>query len=583
MRRLRSLVGVLAAAALVAATLTVVAVNRGREASALRDDSTVLALTEGALSDLATAPDRSVMLALHAVDLSASNGDAVPAATVEALHWAMQEANVAYPVRDGPTAVVAGPEGRRGIIDLPLAQVANTALAADVPPLGTADCRHFFGTRTCPPLPSTFPAGIEAEPVRAVPPADPAKPLAGTEVTFFAGYNPDDIEGYRAAFEPFTERTGIGVRLVGNPEVFQSVDEMIEADDPPDLATAPQPASIHEWADDGNLVDLGAFLDSDALAEEQSPYLVSLGTSGDDGSWPAPEGRLFGLFVRLNVKGMIWYPEPEFREAGYDIPTTWDELIALTDRMIADGRTPWCMGWGDNGGPSDASGWPGTDWIENLVVDDSGTQAYDAWTVHDLPFTSPEVRDAFERLGRVLFTEGSVAPGSIETEWFDADRPVLHDPPRCWLSLDPSFVTGVLPKGSVGTTTDFFPFPAGDDRPLVGAGDLFGAFSDRPEVREVVRFMLSPGFGTALAANGGFISANRHFDLDRYPPFERHQAEVLYAALATDSFRFDASDLMPVDVNFAFWDGMMRYAAQGPSSLDGILRDIDASWGDDST
>jgi len=107
---------------------------------------------------------------------------------------------------------------------------------------------------------------------------------------------------------------------------------------------------------------------------------------------------------------------------------------------------------------------------------------------------------------------------------------------------------------------------------------MFGAFSDRPEVREAVRYMLSPEFGESLAPDGGFILANRTFDLDRYPPYERHQAEVLYRALATDSFRFDASDLMPVDVNFAFWDGMMRYAAEGPSSLDDVLESIDAAW-----
>ena len=119
---------------------------------------------------------------------------------------------------------------------------------------------------------------------------------------------------------------------------------------------------------------------------------------------------------------------------------------------------------------------------------------------------------------------------------------------------------------------------------MVGVGNIIGAFADRPEVREFVRYILSPSYGeTIVAEEAGFISANRRFDLANYEPFERRQAKF-FVALADDAFRFDASDLMPPPVgNDLFWDAMMRYSREGPGSLDEILNELDAAWPDDTS
>ena len=123
----------------------------------------------------------------------------------------------------------------------------------------------------------------------------------------------------------------------------------------------------------------------------------------------------------------------------------------------------------------------------------------------------------------------------------------------------------------------------------MGAGEMIGVFSDRPEVREVVRYMLGPGYGSQLTGQTAFISSNRRFDVSQYEPFERRQAELIQAALGADAFRFDASDLMPPPVGAPeaegdigrFWAAMMRYATEGPDSLDAILAELDAAWPDD--
>jgi alpha-glucoside transport system substrate-binding protein len=330
------------------------------------------------------------------------------------------------------------------------------------------------------------------------------------------------------------------------------------------------------------MIDLGTYLDIEQLKRDQSPYLISLGTLGEDGSWPASSGTTFGAFSDINLKSMIWYPEPEFQAAGHGFPRTWEQLITLSDALVRDGQTPWCMGW-ESG---EADGWPGTDWIELLLLNEAGPDVFDRWVAHDIPFDSAPVRTAFARLGRILFTADYTAKGAIEDGFWQAQRPMVNrQPPGCWLYQFPSFATGFVPEGSFGTTTDIFPFPSlgADSRGVLGAGTIVGAFSDRPEVRELVRYILSPRYGETVVESGaGFISANQRFDAARYGPFERRQAELIYAALADDTFRFDGSDLMPQEIGAElFWDAMMRFATKGPESLDAILAELDAAWPED--
>ena len=223
------------------------------------------------------------------------------------------------------------------------------------------------------------------------------------------------------------------------------------------------PGAAADLARQGHLVDMSSFLDADQLRSDQSPYLVSLGTIAPDGSWPAGDGQLFGAFTQLGLKGLVWYPVPELRAAGYEIPRTWNELMALGDDLRSSGHTPWCFGW-ESG---DASGWPGTDWIENLVLAGAGPEAYDDWTFHRMPFDSPAVRDAFRRLDEIVFEEGSVRggpEGAAATSFFEAPLPLFDDPPGCWLHLQASFAAAFLPEGFGGQDDRRLPLPLGDRR-----------------------------------------------------------------------------------------------------------------------
>ena len=257
-------------------------------------------------------------------------------------------------------------------------------------------------------------------------------------------------------------------------------------------------------------------------------------------------------------------------------PRTWEELIALSDALLRDGETPGASG----GSPAAPTGGP-EPIDELLLLRGPGPRVYDGWATHEIPFDSPPVRQAFERLGQILFTEGYTADGAVEEPFWSAQRPMVNkQPPGCWLYQFPTFGAPALPPGSVGESTNIFPFPSvgADSRGVVGGGTIGGA-SPIGRVRELVRYILSPAYGEAIVvSDAAFISANQQFDLKHYGPFERREATFIYAALADDAFRFDASDSCR---RRSATTSPARYAIEGPESLDPILSELDAAWPDD--
>jgi len=564
-RRMRALVAVLASAALVAAGLTAIAVDRGAESARHRDEAAILALTGESLSRLRTDPALAVRLALHAFALSDDLGVAVPASTVQALHWAIQQAAVQYPADAGPIVGVGGPLGYRGVFDIPAAELANLALErsdATVPP---AVCDRILGSTSCPPLPDRFPADLTAEPIGSA--AVGAGTLAGTVVR--VGGIQD--EGFAAELDAWSASTGIGV-VYTDPDIHELGDVR---DETADVVVLPQPGLLPQLAADRRVMDLGEYLGDQTLRGDFAPYLVSLASVGPGGTWPSATGSIYAVMPAVSVKSLVWYRPDAFQRAGYTPPSTMQELETLVARIRADGRVPWCLGLESD----DADGWPATDWVEELLLERSGTDVYDDWTYHRIGFEHPEVRAAFARFGDLVFTPGNIpsGPRRAVANFFDGPGVEMYsDPPTCWLYHFPSFFSVPRPKGAAAL--EAFPFPSGS---VIGGASMVAALSDRPEVRELMRFLASPAFGTNewFTSPHGSFSANRSFDPARYDAAWRDEGAAVREALANDTFRFDASDLMPPPIgNGAFWAAMIRYLERADLPLDEILAGLDAAW-----
>jgi alpha-glucoside transport system substrate-binding protein len=398
-------------------------------------------------------------------------------------------------------------------------------------------------------------------------------PVDGPSLEVFTNYRGADADAFRTVLDDFAASTGIRVRHVGTAEFAPRIRERVAEGDLPDLALVPQPSLIEQFARDRLLVPLDDVLPADTGGS----YVTGAEGIG------MVDGVRYGTWYRLQVKSLVWHPSRVFDGAQYPVPQTWDDLLTVTAAMQRDGSTPWCVGIE----AFDATGWMGTDWIEDLVLRLHGADVYDAWAAGDIPFTDPRIRQAFEAFGRVALVDGRVAGGTravLSTPVLQAIDPMLEDPRGCLMTKQASFQSTALPDGTVigpEGDVDVFALPGAEpeDLPLVAAGEIAATFTDSPDARALAAFLATPASGVLWAREGGFVSPHQTFDPSRYADaFDRRIARLVTDAALV---RFDASDQMAPDVGTGtFWQGIIDYIAGVP--LPQVLEEIEAGYDADA-
>lgn len=396
-------------------------------------------------------------------------------------------------------------------------------------------------------------------------------PVEKGVVTVLGVWGGDELSAFQEVVFPFTEQTGIGMAFEGTRDLAAVLTTRVEAGNPPDLAILPNPGQMQEFASRGELIDLSSFLDMGQLQQDYAQSWIDLGSY---------EGKLYGIFYKAANKSLVWYNPKAFEARGYEIPTNWDELVALSDQIVADGGTPWCIGV--ESGP--ASGWPATDWVEDIMLRTAGPEVYDQWVAHEIPWTDPAVKTAWEMFGQIARNEDYVFGGTtgvLSTNFGDAPLPLFDDPPGCYMHRQASFITGFFPDGlEAGVDYDFFPFPEIDPMwgvPALGAADIIVMFNDTPNARALMEYLVTPAAQEIWAGKGGFLSPNKRVSLDTYP--DELTRKIAKALTSAEVFRFDASDLMPAAVGAGtFWTGTLDYL--GGTDLDSVLEAIETSAAD---
>ena len=224
-------------------------------------------------------------------------------------------------------------------------------------------------------------------------------------------------------------------------------------------------------------------------------------------AWSPRASNVWGIPYKADVKSTIWYPIKAFEAKGYTVPKTWDELIALSDKIVADGSNPWCV---SAGGPGDATGWQLTDWVEEVVLKTKGADYYNDWISHKVPFSDPGIKDAFDKVGKIFFTPNYVF--GTNTAIVPQDQKTVMDPmftddlanPKCWMQKIPTWygpdffpdqrASGQPSKYVIGTDVGIMPFPTIDPAQnyAEGSADTLMVLADRPEVRAVAEFLATP-------------------------------------------------------------------------------------------
>lgn len=383
--------------------------------------------------------------------------------------------------------------------------------------------------------------------------------FSGETITITGPWTGADARMVNNTLAYFAAATGATVNYSGSDSFEQDIVIAIQANSAPNLAVFPQPGLAADMAARGALAPLSA---------DDAAWMVDNYAAGqswvDLGTFADPDGNddFFGFFYKVDVKSLVWYSPEQFEEMGYEIPTTMDEIKALSDQIVSDGGTPWCIGLGSGA----ATGWPATDWVEDMMLRLHDPEVYDGWVTNDIPFNDPRVIEAIEAYGAFARNDDWVVGGSqaaATTDFRDSPGGLFQIPPDCYMHKQASFIPTFFPEGSeFGFDYDFFYFPADDTRdlgnPVLGAGTLFAITDDAPVARGMIEFFKTPIAHEVWMAQSGFLTPHTGVNLDAFSDDSlRAMNQIL---LDATTFRFDASDLMPGEIGAgAFWTGMVDY------------------------
>jgi alpha-glucoside transport system substrate-binding protein len=394
----------------------------------------------------------------------------------------------------------------------------------------------------------------------------------GTEVNIYGTILEVEADRLNESWKDFETCTGIDVVYEGSGEFEEQINVRVQGGNPPDLGITPQPGLVADLARSGALKPAPQSV-ADNVAEFWSEDWASYGTV---------DGTLVGAPLMASIKGYVWYSPATFEENGWEVPTTLDELGTLTEEIAAsEVMKPWCVGFAS----SAATGWPGTDWVEDMVLRQAGPDVYDQWVNHEIPFNDPAIVEALDTVGDLIKEPANVNGGLGEvnsiatTEFGDAGLPVLDG--TCAMHHQATFYEGFWPDGTeVAEDGDVWAFitpgTEADASAVTGGGEIVAAFSDSDETVAVQTYLSSDTWANIRVGLTGVISANSGLDP------ENASSELLAASVELlqdpeTTFRFDASDVMPAAVGTGtFWKGMIDWI--GGKSTQETLDFIEGSW-----
>lgn len=395
----------------------------------------------------------------------------------------------------------------------------------------------------------------------------------GKTVSVYSSIVDTEATNLELAWAPFEDCTGMTVKYEGSKEFETQIGVRAKAGTAPDVAIFPQPGLMTDQAKAGHL----------KAAPQTVSELVDKNWSADWKKYGTVDGTFFAAPMLANVKGYIWYSPQTFKDKGWEVPKSWDDMLTLSKKIADDqAMKPWCAGF-ESG---EATGWPGTDWIEDVVLRAQGPEVYDQWVSHQIPFNDPKIVDAFNTTGEILLDANYVNGGFgdvrsiLSTGFAQAGQPVLDG--QCAMHHQANFQAANWPEGTVvapeGDVWAFMapPIDASKGPAIVGGGEMVGAYKDTPEVQAYLAFMASSDFANNRVKLGGVVSANKGLD----PNNAQSELDKLSVQLLQDPktvFRFDGSDLMPGAVGSnSFWKGIVSWINGAPAQQ--VADTIEASW-----
>src|SRR6266545_2196976 len=385
---------------------------------------------------------------------------------------------------------------------------------------------------------------------------------AKNPITVLAPYEGTEKPPFAKVLKAFEEKTGLKTQYEISGDFVPVLRTRLPGN-PPMLAIVPSPTILADLAREGVLKPLTSLgISNGYLSQNYSKAWLDFG---------AVNGKTYGLAVQASSKSVFWYRPHDFKSMGLTVPETWAQLLSVTEKIKAAGKTPWALPAADS--------WTLTDWFENIYIRTAGPAKYSRLFAGKLRFDHPSVIAALRRMTTILndrYVAGGIR-GALRTNFPNGVDLVFGQIPSAELYMEGGFVGGIAlgnnPRLKPGRTIDAAPFPIitpSLGSPLVGGGAVIAVFVDNEAVRKLLLYLSSPEAGTVLASTG-ILSPNKRVPSSAYPNvLARTEAKQVAGAKV---FRFDGSDLLPGSLAES-WGSTLQKVIQKPEDIPKLVTDF---------
>ncbi len=389
-------------------------------------------------------------------------------------------------------------------------------------------------------------------------------------VTILVAWSGDELNAFEEVIATFESTYKINVNVESTRGLSQELGADLEEHDPPDVAALPSIGAASQYAAAGDLIPLHQVVTTGDYGE---PWLGLMGAG-------VPGDRVYAVPVKIDVKSLLWYDPSVLSAHGYAVPATWQGLLALASSIEAANGSPFCMGMES----PPTSGWPGADWIADILLIKYGAAVYQQWVSGKLSWTSGPVEESWKMWTQLLDGGSAVYGGLQEALTTNVDDLNPESTP-CYLEhgtlVDEAFPANL----KYGTDYGFFSFPAlgpQQSPPIQVSADFIGMFNNTPQARQLISYLTSTPVQAKLVGYPGLdgFSADNKVPLSAYAK-DGQAIKDIAKLLRRRELCFGAADAMPPDLETAFDQAILEYMADPPALgsriLPGLAAESEAS------
>ncbi|MFG2883470.1 ABC transporter substrate-binding protein [Streptomyces sp. NPDC048297] len=263
----------------------------------------------------------------------------------------------------------------------------------------------------------------------------------------------------------------------------------------------------------------------------------------------------------------VFYRKSVFQQHGYQVPTTWDQLVALCKQMKKDGLVPIAFG--------DKDQWPAMGTFDQINFRLNGYDFHVELMAGKAAWTDAKVKAVFDHWTELLPYHQD---GSMGRTWQDAAQTL--NAKKAGMYLLGSFVAQQFTDKADLDDLDFFAFP--EINPAYGQDTVEAPtdgfmVSKAPKNHDgVVKLLEYLGTPAAeelyLKTDSSVVAASDKADTSAYSPLQKKAFEMIGGAKTLTQFM--DRDSRPDFTSTVMQPGLQKFI-QDPKGVDGLLSSIE--------